>query len=352
MVAIFTTSENLESICFDRDKQPWQDMIYKLGEVFINEAVDIPMDMEDPLFLLDSSIKIDLTKKDYIDSIKSNPENVLKEPCGIFLLDISKNDACKIEQKYGVICQSIHSMNHDVLTHIRTSVEVISDLCGKTWIDVFRRFRATPSNSTIIIDAHLFENDAFNEVDGCYDKNKSVGIDNLYQILDCILPQSFAEAYHVAVLLTNIDEAKQERRSRTSLTNARIVSAINRLKRRLGREYEICIEVHFFSQRGGFHQLIHNRRILSNYYVIDAQYKLAAFKNDGKGVSSQTITASPLFELIHLDAESDMKEKRLRYDLNDLCGYVESQCKNPTSELFQNGRKCETFDDLKHRFLI
>lgn len=352
MVAIFTTSGNLESICLDSDKQPWQDMIYKLGEVFINEAVDIPMDMEDPLFLLDSSIKIDITKKDYIDSIKSNPENVLKEPCGIFLLDIPENDAHNIELKYGVICQSIHSMNHDVLTHKGTSVEVINDLCGKTWTDVFKKFKDTPSNSAIIVDAHLFENDAFNEVDGCYDKNKSVGIDNLYQILDCILPQSFADAYHVAVMLTNIDEAKQERRSRTSLTNARIVSAINKLKGKLGRQYEICIEVHFFSQKGGFHQLIHNRRILSSYYVIDAQYKLAAFKKDGTGISSQTITASPLFELIHLDADSDMKEKRLRYDLDDLYEYVETQCKNPTSELYQNGRKCETFYRVKHRFLI
>jgi hypothetical protein len=223
---------------------------------------------------------------------------------------------------------------------------------GKNWKDIFSKFKSTPSNSAIIIDAHLFENDAYDTVVGCYDTKKNAGLKNLEQILDHILPTSFDAVYHVAVLLTNIDEAKLMSRSRTSLTNAHVASAINKLKKTLARPYEICIEVHFFSQNGGFHPLIHNRRILSNYYVVDAPYKLAAFNTDGTARASQTITIKPLFELIHIDTESDMKEKRLRYDLEELNEYVRSQRKNPTSELYQNGKRCDTFQILKHRLLI
>jgi hypothetical protein len=352
MVTIFTTSNNLADICYDREKQVWQDMILKLGEVFVSGNVDIPLDMEDPLFILDEAIKIDYSKGDYIDSITSDHEKVLEKPCGIFLLDIPTSDANDIQLKYGVVCQSISSMNHDVLTHKGFSAETEENEVGKNWNDIFRKFRDTPSNSAIIIDAHLFENDAYDMTAGCYDTKKNAGIKNLEQILNCLLPKSFDSVYHIAVLLTNIDEAKQMSRSRTSLTNARVASAINKLKKSLGRQYEICIEVHFFSQGGGFHQLIHNRRILSNYYVVDAPYKLAAFNTDGTARASQTITIKPLFELIHIDPESDMKEKRLRSDLKELGEYVKSQRKSPTSELYQNGKKYDTFQIVKHRLLI
>lgn len=352
MVAIFTTKSNLEDICLDPSKQAWYEMLLKLKEVFINDE-SMPLDEEDPLFILDNmQVDVVSSKKEYIESIPDNPSLVLQEPCGIFLLDISSSEAANIQRKYGVICQSISSMSHDVLTHKGYTIEAIENEVGYSWKDVFKKFESTPSNSAIIIDAHFFDNDDFDRRQDCYDTRKNLGLKNLEWILDCILPKKFEDVYHVAVMLTNIDEARRERHNiRTSLTNAQIATAINKIKKTLNRGYDICIEVHFFSQKGGFHQLIHNRRILSNYFIVDVPYKLTAFDANGTARASQTISIKPLFELIHIDAESDMKEKRLRYDLDDLYGYVLSQCKNATSELFQNGRKCETFYQIKHRLL-
>lgn len=68
MVAIFTTASVLDNICHTDTLSVWKDMIVKLGEVFIDDEIDIPLDDEDPLFILDSAIKIDKSKKDYIQS--------------------------------------------------------------------------------------------------------------------------------------------------------------------------------------------------------------------------------------------------------------------------------------------
>lgn len=354
MVTIFTTAENVNDICHDNSKEPWLNMIIKLGEVFIDAPLEIPMDMEDPIFILDQAdIKFHTNKADYIKSIPQNPVKVLEEPCGIFLLNISEDSAKDIQTQFGVICQSCSMMNHDILTHKGSSVEVIENEVGKNWSDVFKKFKNTPSNSAIIIDAHLFDNDYFDEAHNCYDESRSNGRDNLLSILENLLPEQFSDVYHVAILLTDTDESKSKNKSHTNLTNAQIAAAINKLKsKKIVRPYEVNIEVYFFSQYGGFHRIIHNRRILSNYFVLNADYKLAAFDKNGRGRAGQTLSIHPLFELIHIDSESDMKERRLRYDLDDIYGYVESKIKNPSGYFYQNGRKTDSFYSVKHRLMI
>lgn len=353
MVAIFTTASFLDKICHTDTLSVWQDMIVKLGEVFIDDEIDIPLDYEDPLFILDSAIKIDKSKKDYIQSIPNEPQTVLQEPCGIFLLDIPDEKAADIQTKYGVICESETTANHRILTQKGCSAELVEGLKDKTWADIFKKFKNSPTNSALIVDAYLFENDQYDERQSCYDKKRNYGINNLRKIIDQILPDTFADTYHIGVLLTNTDEAKANHRSRTSLTNARIASAINKLKKKISRPYEINIEVIFFSQSDDGHKLIHNRKILTNTYILDAQYKLAAFDDNGVTRASQTISISPLFELIQIDSDSDMKEKRLQYDIDDLYGYIETQCKAKVSSglLYRNGVLMNSFYKLKHRFL-
>lgn len=180
MVKIFTTATNMDNICHDYSLEPWLNMIMKLGEVFIDAPIAIPFDVEDPLFILDQAdIKFYTNKADFIESISKSPQKVLEEPCGIFLLDISEKEAEDIQTRFGVICQSCSNMNHNVLTHKGSSIEVVENEIGKNWIDIFKKFKDTPSNSVIIIDAHLFENDYFDETKKCYDESHSYGRDNL-----------------------------------------------------------------------------------------------------------------------------------------------------------------------------
>lgn len=352
MVAIFTTKANLEDICLNPDKQAWYEMLLKLKEVFINDE-SIPLDEEDPLFILDNMQVEVVSKKEYIESIPENPDLVLQEPCGIFLLDINPKDAQTIQKDYGVICQSVSAMNHTILTHGQAKGVYVEGEKVKSWKDLFKKFQDCPSNSMLIIDAHLFENDYFDEKENCYDNRRNLGITNLYEIIDAALPKSFASIYQIGVFLTNVDKAKELRRSRTNLTNSKIASAINKLKKRINRDYNISIDVIFLDPSiHDQHKLIHNRRILSNYYILDAHYKLAAL-NQNVANCSQNITIGTLFEHIDEDSEPDMNEKRIRYDLDDLYAYIESQrCPRPTGEWYFNGQKQDSFNFIAHRLLI
>ena len=354
MVAIFTTSSILDQICHVDDYLAWKSMVIKLGEVYIDSEIDIPEDMEDPLFILDSAIKIDQSKREFIKSIVDDHQNVLKEPCGIYLLDISPEEANDIQTHYGVVCQSSISLSHDLITHKGMTAELIEGEQDKKWEDIFRKFKQTPTNSALIIDAHLFENDQYDEREGCYDTKYCNGISNLKEILEQILPSQFSDTYHVGVLVTNTDEAKTIKRSRTSLTNARIATAINKLKKKIIRPYDISIEIIFFSQTDSDnHKLIHNRRILTNTYVLDAPYKLAALLSNGTVRESQTISIRPLFELIHMDKDSDMKEKMLRFDLKRFYNYIDNQCNAiaQTGMLYRNGVLVDSISKIQHRFL-
>ena len=104
MISIYTTKDNLESICLDENKQAWLDMILKLGKVFVNEdeIYDESVDPDDDPFytLYGMQIDINSSQKDYINNIQSNPVIVLQHPSGIFLLDIPLKFGYSVDVSY------------------------------------------------------------------------------------------------------------------------------------------------------------------------------------------------------------------------------------------------------------
>lgn len=353
MTCIYTTKDNLESICLDEGKRAWLDIIIKLKEVFVNEddifSEDVDPD-DDPFYTLDGmQININSSKKDYINEIPSNPVLVLQQPSGIFLLDISSDKASKIQKDYGVICQSCDNMDYTPLTQSNFPNDLFDGESGKTWKTMIAHYKELPSNSTLIIDAHLFDEDRYDERNNCYDERKRDGLNNTFDILDSLLPSSFEDTYNIGVFLTDIDVAKTERKTRSNLTNDRIASAINKLKKKLNRNYTINLEVVFIDYRDDAHKLIHNRRIISNYYIITADYKLAALRN-GRSLCHQSITAFPLFENIDKYPNTDKKEKRIRHEIDDFKVFFNRQPNSHTALLYQNGQKNNDFTQLRHRF--
>ena len=347
MISIYTTKDNLKSICTDNSKEPWFNMIIKLKEVFVNdddiflEGVD-PDD--DPFYILDGmQVDINSSRKDYINNIPQNPVIVLQYPSGIFLLDIPVDKANQIQKDYGVLCQSTKQLDHTPLTQVHFPTELLDGEKDKSWSSMIAQYKELPSNSALIIDAHLFAEDKF-------DEGKRNGIDNLFNILNYILPSSFKDTYHIGVLITDTDKAKAAKRSRSNLTNDRIATAINRLKKELNRSYPINIEVVFFDHNDNDgHKLIHDRRIISNYFIVTASYKLAALR-EGISRCRQTIAAFPLFEGIEKFPDYDKKEKLIRNDIKLFSDFIDRQPNSHTALLYQNGQKKEDFSLLKHRF--
>ncbi len=350
MTSIFTTKNNLETICLDKQKQAWLNMIIKLQEVYINDTIDENADPDNDVLLnLDQMGYINTKEANYINSISSNPGSVLQHPNGIFLLDISSNEANDIQRNFGVLCQSITNMDYTPLTQINKPTELTFGVHNLSWNGIISRYKKLPSNSALIVDAHMFENDRFDEKNNCFDSNHQDGLNNIDELLQAILPNTFNDAYHIGILLTDMDKAKLHLRSRSNLTNDRIAKAIHKLKRGLNRNYVIDIEVIFFDadDKNGY-TLIHNRKIISNYFIITADYKLAALKK-GRSLCDQSIVVWSLFENIDNDIDSDKKEKRIRIDLKKLQVYLKGV--NPSALLYQNNRKLPDFSTLRHRLL-
>lgn len=353
MTSIFTTKDNLEAICLDENKQPWLDMIIKLKHVFVNEDEIFSDDVDpedDPFYTLDGmQVDIDSSQKEYINDIPKNPNLVLKQPSGIFLLNIPIEKANQIQKDYGVICQSTDKLDYTPLSQPYFPTELIDGETERSWNSIVARYKDLPSNSVLIIDAHLFAEDKFDEAKECYDERKRDGLNNLFEIVDCLLPKSFEDSYHIGVLISDTDIAKTLRRTRSNLTNNRIASAINKLKKNLNRDYPINVEVIFIDSRDDGHKLIHNRRIISNYFIITAEYKLAALRN-GRSLCGQTIAAYPLFENIDTCPNTDKKEKRIRNDIKLIKEFFRRQPHSKTAQLYQNGKKNEDFSQINHRF--
>lgn len=357
MTSLYTTKRILEDICLKKQNQPWLDIIIKLKEVYINDINVFEANInpeDDPFFTLDQmQVDINTNKADFINSISSNPASVLQKPNSIYLLEIPIEKAEAIQVNYGVICQSVSNMDYTPLTQKHVPSELLEGESNYSWKKIISKFKKLPSNSLLVIDAHLFDNDKFDEKQDCYDSKYRDGINNLYEILDSTLPTDFSDTYHIGVLVTDTDKAKLARKSRTNLTNKRIASAINKLKKKLNRNYAISTEILFFdfSDNDG-HKLIHNRRIISNYFIVTADYKLATLK-EGRSLCTQTVSTYPLFENIDTDSETDKKEKRIRYEIKKFQDFIDRQknSKDLTALLYQNGKEYIDFSVLNHRIL-
>ena len=342
--------------------KPWLDMIIKLNKVFVND-IDIKMDYDDNDIIqnLDKNRSIDYSKKNYINEIPNNPALVLEHPSSVFLLNIDEKEAMKIQKDYGVICQSKDALDYTPLTQPNRSNELKKGRGTLSWEMMISQYKELPSNSVLIIDRYLFHGDRFDEKKGCYDEQKRNGIKNLYEILKSMLPSEFEGTYHVGIFTTDIDEERIDRKSKnrstkdfTNLTNNQIISAINKLNEELNRNYVLNIEVVLFNPRlpfGGY-DLIHNRRIISNYFIVTADHLLATL-NNGKGKSecSQTIGVFPLFENIDKDSKSDKKVERIKFDLDCFRIFIEEQSKKKNPAVIYQNTNIIISTQIMHRFL-
>ena len=176
MVALFTTKQWINHLNATSDSNVWLAIMQKLGKVYVDkklerfsvsELKDIEKKpelyeraLEDNIIALKTEVEFDESRADYINSLVDEPKRVLEEPCGIFILDIDEVSAKKIQDDYGVICQSLNALDHSVLTKKSSNTTLLPIENRKSWNLVFRKFKNSPINSILIIDRHLFDNDS------------------------------------------------------------------------------------------------------------------------------------------------------------------------------------------------
>jgi len=222
---------------------------------------------------------VQLLKQTDTERYKAYPENVLKNPSALFILDITPAEALAIQRMYGVMCLSCAAPDITPLIDVNdehTTEKKVS--LGRGWDSVLDSVEHLPSNALILNDRYLFK--TTNPVFGN-------GFDNIRSILTELLPRELSTKYHIIVIF--------DRDEIDPLYNFKIITKrLNDIAKEFNKPYEIVMEVLGLSGGKEIYYKFHNRRIVSNYFVVKMDYTLAAF-NKTEGTSEQTIIPQVLF---------------------------------------------------------
>lgn len=159
---------------------------------------------------------------------------------------------------------------------------------GRGWDTVLDSVERLPSNALLLTDRYLF---AFRR------PNAGDGIANIKDILSELLPKQFQGGnYHVTIIFDNM--AKDENYSFDEISQL-----LEDLKQQLNCDYSITMEVIGITPDCSIYNKLHNRMIISNYYLVEASHKLAAFNKD-KGTARQMLIPMALFTESSLNGNS------------------------------------------------
>ncbi|MDE6523054.1 MAG: hypothetical protein K2L17_09570 [Muribaculaceae bacterium] len=264
------------------------------------------------LFEKNTGIEVSCEKEIKIDSIKSMQLETISDPFAIFILDVDSKKAQQISSKYNVIC---HPFKEDPkgCPLFQEGIETFISKGGKggSWSKAIPRYANVPSNALIIIDRYLFS------PDGEYIpkmKSKEItiqdAIDNVHEILDKALPLTHEGDFHILFVFDNINNSKGNESEFPQLFEE-LSKKLYKLRKKWKRPYTIHIETlsinwntlirnkdnkeeeskdlsKLYSDYKRLYSETHNRRILSNYYLIRVEHSFKAFR-EGENLYTQTI---------------------------------------------------------------
>ena len=212
--------------------------------------------------------------------LRSHPEEVLKNPSSLYILDITPTEALGIQKNMGVLCLSGDSPDITPLIDINDiHVPQQQMMSGRGWDSVLDSIEPLPSNALLLTDRYLFTK---------RNKDAGDGLANVYSILRELLPQQFSGGdYHVTIVFC--DDKKHG-----SYTFTEIATKLYNITQQMGRYYPIMMEVFGIAEGSSIYDMLHSRRIVSNYYLVEASHKLAAF-NHNLGTVQQTLIPMTLF---------------------------------------------------------
>ena len=275
------------------------------------------------------------------EQIKAKPEDVLKHPSALYILDITHSEALTIQRTYGVMCLSGESPNISPLIDIN-DIHIAKEQIplGRGWDTVLDSVETLPSNALLLTDRYLF---------AAKYPNAANGIENIKNILLELLPKQFKGGnYHVTIIFDN--KAKN-----VDYTFDEIALLLENIKQQLNRDYPITMEVLGMTPECSIHRKLHDRMIISNYYMVEASHKLAAFNKD-KGTTRQLLLPLAIFTESSLNGKStppldaiDQTLKTLRNFSKDLSFLPESA--HSTYLYAVNGKRMEKCFSLRNRLL-
>lgn len=282
---------------------------------------------------------VHLLTEEYMGKLRANPENVLKNPSALYILDITAAEALAIQRMYGVMCLS--SAAPDVTPLIDVNDEHTTDKnepLGRGWDTVLDSVEFLPSNALILTDRYLFKTT---------NAKYGNGFDNVRSILTELLPRELNTTYHITIVF--------DKDSIDPLYNFQtIAKRLNDIKEEFKRPYPVMMEVLGITGKNDTYHNLHNRRIVSNYFVVKMDYRLAAF-NKAVGTVDQTITPQVLFTEDSLNHHSTAPLKSMEQivsTLRDFSNSLSSPRTNHDSYYYAvNGQWMEKCISIRNRLI-
>ena len=281
MFSVFISAKSLENICIqemcksDQEKSEWFLLLTKQNVIYLDKNIYNEWEYGDPLFVFSESYQVEFkpANADYNSIVSTRPDSLLDEPQGAFLLDIDKETADTLQNKYGIVCQSTNDLDRCPLLEPACMFSLTASEKDHSWKELFNNENKIPSNSIIIVDRYLF---GFEKVhrSGYYD-----GLTNIKEILRSVLPESLSCSYQVLILFDSNQSTSDNYYNFDDLANN-----LDDFKKSLCKPYEINIEI-FSVSKGCFnYDETHNRKIISNYFICSAEHLIKAFHKDGSAI--------------------------------------------------------------------
>ena len=270
---------------------------------------------------------------------KAHPEDVLRNPSALYILDMTYSEALAIQKTYGVMCMSSDCSDISPLIDINDiHISNERERLGRGWDSVLDSVEKLPSNALLLTDRYLF---AFRS------PNAGDGLSNIHDILNELLPQHFSGGdYHVTVVFDDMSKHK-------SYTFDEIATNLNRIKTQLHRDYPIMMEVLGITPNSSIYNKLHNRLIISNYYLVEAGHKLAAFNHD-KGTARQTLLPMTLFTESSINGTSTPPLKAIDQTLSSLRDFSKSLSRLTDHSVYLyavNGQRMEKCMGIRNRLI-
>lgn len=336
MFKVFANRNFLEGVLLDKTPKNWYNIFMSgnVAEVCVPEDItdeDIDsmgaIDIIGNLQLLGTTVKTDA---EYINDIPKNSSRVLENPNAVFLLNIEAKVAENIQNKYGVICQSIDCIDDDVLTKAY-EYDVYDGQEGVDWTIYFDKSNhSLPSNALIICDRYIFSADSKTSPKIAQDVLEQ-GLSNIRGILNSVLPKRHNGEYNVLIVFDS-STFKQDEKIELEMFKSIVVNLKDFADgNKKVRHYKIRFDIISIDHNCINYKMLHNRRIISNYFLVRAEYKLRAFK-DNVSTVSQTIFYDALFSKI-VPIKPSGPDSPIKSQL---------QMVNCIRELIQNG-KCRKY---------
>lgn len=279
----------------------------------INEEAIIEIIKENPILktlFKRENVGLIGDKEKYNLLAKEDYSNFLND---ILLLNLSQEKTKNIREKFGILAFNlgetfIENQNYHFGYAIDNSANSI-----KCWSEIFNNKPIAPINSAILIDNFLW-----NEIAKYKEQNE----DNIYPILENLIPKTLAIPFHLMIVLQNKGGQLQKEKAK---------EIINKIRKRIVRKngLEICIVTQ--TDTSTFHERI----ILTNFHYIYSHKGFVAFAN-GRVKNETNGDRNWVFKDICNYVGQIRKHHHLNNALN-VFKLIQANNKNETSIIYNQG---------------